>query len=70
MNPFFLSTKVWKQAQKENNRLILDYCSQEDVTILVRDSGLKSVKAATDRINSIVIDLLEFKKCQAQKNKK
>jgi hypothetical protein len=69
MNPYAMATKVWQNAQKENNRLILDNCSQEDLTILIRDAGpFKSVKAATNSVNNILRIVTGVKEVQARKN--
>lgn len=66
MNHFAMATKVWQKAQKENNRLILDNCTQEDLTILVRDGGpYRSVSAATTSINNMLRIVVGFKDVQA-----
>lgn len=68
MNHFAIATKVWNQAVKGNNRLILENCSKDDIVISVRDNGWKNVKQATDGMNAVVIQCLEFRKIQARKN--
>lgn len=69
MNHFAMATKVWQNAQKENNRLILDNCSQQDLVILIKDAGpFKSVKLATESMLSILRIVQGFKDVQAAKN--
>lgn len=69
MNSFAIATKIWAKAQKENNRLILENCSLEDVRIFVQDSNIKGVAKNEVALVNAIMRNAEFKRIQAAKQK-
>lgn len=64
MNNAALANKVWRKAVAENNRLILDGCSESDIATFIADNNWRTVKAATTGIENVIKLVIEFKKVQ------
>lgn len=68
-NPAALANKVWRKAVAEDNRLILNNCSQEDIAVFIADNNWRTIKETMAGMVNAIVKFLEFKKVQENKLK-